>query len=110
RSPSNDPGYVFRSNETHEEFIGQTPTAHNHPGNPNIRYGQGGYHDIGAVKFQSTSCFADTNYDGFLTPADFSAWVAAYNQGDFVADQNRDGVLTPSDFSAWVANYNTGCP
>ena len=26
-----------------------------------------------------------------------------------VADTNGDGVLSPADFSAWVANYNAGC-
>ncbi len=108
-SPCIDAGYVFGSIEIDEDVYGQSRSSHDDPGMPNIGYGQGGYLDIGAVEFRGTSCFADTNFDG-LTPADFSAWVAAYNQGDFVADQNRDGVLTPSDFSAWVANYNTGCP
>ncbi|MEO1584978.1 MAG: immunoglobulin domain-containing protein [Planctomycetota bacterium] len=26
------------------------------------------------------------------------------------ADQNFDGMLTPADFTAWVLNYNAGCP
>lgn len=26
------------------------------------------------------------------------------------ADQNFDGTLTPADFTAWIFNYNTGCP
>ncbi len=109
-SPCIDAGYVFGSIETEDDIYGQRRRAHNDPGMPNVGYGQGGYLDIGAVEFQGTSCFADTNFDGNLTPADFSAWVGAYNRGDFIADQNRDGVLTPSDFSAWVSNYNTGCP
>ena len=54
-------------------------------------------------------CPADINLDGMATPADFSAWVAAFNAGDHKADQNRDEMITPADFSAWVANYNSGC-
>ena len=26
-----------------------------------------------------------------------------------IADTNGDGILSPADFSAWVANYNAGC-
>ncbi len=56
------------------------------------------------------SCVADTNGDGFLTPADFTAWVAAFNAGSAACDQNADSLCTPADFTAWVANYNAGCP
>ena len=52
---------------------------------------------------------ADMNADDVLSPADFSAWVGAYNAELPEADQNNDGSLTPADFSAWVANYNRGC-
>lgn len=55
-------------------------------------------------------CPADSNDDEMLTPADFSAWVDAYGEGDFAADQNRDGRVDPRDFSSWIANYNAGCP
>ncbi len=54
-------------------------------------------------------CLADTNGDGMLTPADFSAWVAAFNAASPSCDQNEDGVCSPADFSTWVANYNAGC-
>lgn len=54
-------------------------------------------------------CPADVNGDGLLTPADFSAWIAAFNAGSPAADQNGDGLVTPADFSAWVASYNAGC-
>ncbi|MCA9272073.1 MAG: hypothetical protein KDA31_03400 [Phycisphaerales bacterium] len=54
-------------------------------------------------------CVADVNGDGSLTPADFSAWVAAFNQMLPECDQNSDGMCTPADFSAWVANFNMGC-
>ena len=59
---------------------------------------------------QDETCLADANGDGVLSPADFSAWVAAFNAMSPVCDQNADGVCTPADFSAWVANYNAGCP
>ena len=55
-------------------------------------------------------CLADTNGDGILSPADFSAWVAAFNVQGTGCDQNSDASCTPADFSAWVANYNAGCP
>ncbi len=55
-------------------------------------------------------CLADTNGDGIVSPADFSAWVAAFNAQAPACDQNDDGVCSPADFSAWVANYNAGCP
>jgi len=54
-------------------------------------------------------CPADTNGDGSVTPADFSAWVAAFNAQAPACDQNNDGSCSPADFSAWVANYNAGC-
>ncbi len=56
-----------------------------------------------------TACLADANGDGILSPADFSAWVAAFNSMSAACDQNNDGVCSPADFSAWVANYNAGC-
>ncbi len=54
-------------------------------------------------------CPADTNGDGMLTPADFSAWIAAFNAMSPECDQNGDSLCTPADFSAWIANYNAGC-
>ncbi len=56
-----------------------------------------------------TACTADTNGDGVLSPADFSAWIAAFNAQSAACDQNDDGLCTPADFSAWIANYNAGC-
>ncbi len=55
------------------------------------------------------TCLADTNGDGVLSPADFSAWVAAFNAMAPECDQNADGSCSPADFSAWVANFNAGC-
>jgi len=61
------------------------------------------------IVYAATDCAADTNGDGMLTPADFTAWIAAFNaQGD-ACDQNADGLCTPADFTAWIANYNAGC-
>ncbi len=65
----------------------------------------------GLVVPTSGYCLADTNGDGNVSPADFTAWIAAYNAGNAaIADQNRDGSVTPADFTAWIANYNAGCP
>lgn len=58
---------------------------------------------------ETGQCLADTNGDGSVTPADFSAWVAAFNAMAPECDQNGDGSCSPADFSAWVANFNAGC-
>ncbi|MEL6497623.1 MAG: GC-type dockerin domain-anchored protein [Planctomycetota bacterium] len=52
---------------------------------------------------------ADTNNDGQVTPADFNAWVLAFNSQAPECDQNGDGFCTPADFNAWVLNFNSGC-
>ena len=52
---------------------------------------------------------ADTNGDGTLSPADFNAWIIAFNSSAPECDQNGDGSCTPADFNAWVVNYNAGC-
>ncbi|HED53637.1 MAG TPA: hypothetical protein ENJ00_05485 [Phycisphaerales bacterium] len=57
----------------------------------------------------SGACLADVNGDGVLTAEDFSAWLAAFGNGDPAADQNGDGILDPSDFTAWLANFQSGC-
>ena len=54
-------------------------------------------------------CPAAVNGDGELTPADFNAWVIAFNGQLPPCDQNGDGLCTPSDFSTWVQNFNAGC-
>jgi len=79
-------------------------------GIPNGGFGIHRTIDLGAYEFQGTTCSPDINNDGRVSPADFSAWVAAFNNGSRRADQNFDGVVAPSDFSAWISNYNTGCP
>jgi hypothetical protein len=65
--------------------------------------------DIGAYEFQGTSCLADVNNDGMVSPTDFTAWINAYNNLRPEADQNRDGIVSPTDFTAWIANFNAGC-
>lgn len=83
------------------------PRLADDPGIPN---GPGGALDMGAYEFQGASCIADVNADGVLTPSDFKAWIAAYNNGSAIADQNRDGLIASNDFVSWIQNYNTGCP
>jgi len=51
---------------------------------------------------------ADQNEDGFVTPADFSAWIANFNTQSQIADVNQDAFVTPADFSAWIAAFNQG--
>ncbi|RNC82117.1 MAG: glycosyl hydrolase family protein [Phycisphaera sp.] len=58
----------------------------------------------------SPDCLADTNGDGVLSPADFTAWIAAYNAAHPACDQNGDGSCTPADFTSWIDNFNAGCP
>lgn len=62
-----------------------------------------------SVVYSGVPCPPDTNNDGILTPADFSAWIAAFNAMSPACDQNADGACTPADFSAWLANFNAGC-
>lgn len=51
---------------------------------------------------------ADQNNDGFVTPADFSAWIANFNTNNLRADVNADSTVSPADFSAWIAAFNLG--
>ena len=54
-------------------------------------------------------CPADVNGDGVVSPADFNAWINAFNSNAPECDQNGDGLCTPADFNAWIANFNNGC-
>ncbi len=69
-------------------------------------FGSGGATQVYELE---ADCVADTNGDGVLSPADFSAWIAAFNAMGAACDQNGDGLCTPADFTAWIANYNAGC-
>ncbi len=56
------------------------------------------------------TCLGDVNLDAVLNPADFTAWINAFNSGEVeTADQNMDGVISPADFTAWIVNFNAGC-
>ncbi|MEO1534778.1 MAG: GC-type dockerin domain-anchored protein [Planctomycetota bacterium] len=62
------------------------------------------------VEFRAiVTCLADVNRDGVATPADFTAWVVAFNDQSSTCDQNGDGECNPADFTAWVLNFNSGC-
>ncbi len=61
------------------------------------------------VHFVGIRCTADVNDDGIVSPADFTAWIAAFNAQTPECDQNADTLCTPADFTAWIANYNAGC-
>lgn len=62
-----------------------------------------------SVVYPDEPCPADTNGNGLVTPADFSAWIAAFNTMAPACDQNGDGLCTSADFTAWIANFNAGC-
>ncbi|MEO1534624.1 MAG: hypothetical protein AAFS11_03570 [Planctomycetota bacterium] len=66
----------------------------------------GAYERVGDLP---PDCIADVNGDGDLNPADFNAWVLAFNTDAPECDQNGDGQCSPADFNAWVLNFNTGC-
>ncbi|MEL6498845.1 MAG: PQQ-dependent sugar dehydrogenase [Planctomycetota bacterium] len=63
----------------------------------------------GVIDSCEAPCAADVNGDGELNPADFNAWVIAFNAGAAECDQNGDGACNPADFNAWVINFNAGC-
>jgi endonuclease I len=65
--------------------------------------------EVSIIAHAVADCPADVNADGAVTPADFSAWIAAFNAQTPACDQNADGLCTPADFSAWIANFNVGC-
>ena len=54
-------------------------------------------------------CLADTDGDGVVSPADYNAWILAFNGQSPACDQNGDGLCTPADYNAWILNYNAGC-
>ncbi|MEL7485301.1 MAG: hypothetical protein AAFN41_13240 [Planctomycetota bacterium] len=62
-----------------------------------------------ALALNTEACLGDVNGDTQLNPADFTAWVIAFNDGAPECDQNLDGLCNPADFSAWVINFNNGC-
>ncbi|MEL6797445.1 MAG: GC-type dockerin domain-anchored protein [Planctomycetota bacterium] len=103
----------------------QTPTAHQQDITPWVTPGEnhlflyvrdagivvsGLIFDITITVTPGVDCVADVNRDGMLTPADFNAWVLAFNNQSPACDQNGDGQCTPADFNAWVLNFNAGCP
>ncbi len=75
----------------------------------------GGDQGVGAIIFDEANLeiaddrpCADQNGDGLITPADFTAWIANFNQNSPDADVNRDGSVTPADFTAWINAFNNG--
>ena len=79
-------------------------TTFNSPSNPALPY------TAVVTDCLTADCVADTNGDGSLSPADFNAWVIAFNSQAPECDQNGDGLCTPADFNAWIVNFNAGCP
>ena len=75
--------------------------------------GGGGFRYTRAV-VPSADCPADVNNDGVASPADFTAWLACFNDpmsAPFCdrADVNGSGATDPADFTAWLAAFSKGC-
>ena len=54
-------------------------------------------------------CPPDFDGDGFVTGADFDAFVAAFESGAGTADFDGDGFITGVDFDAFVFAFEAGC-
>jgi len=72
---------------------------------------EGGYYYLSV----SWACEADVDFDNDVTPADFTAWLACFNNPASApycdrADVNDSGTIDPADFTAWLAAFNMGCP
>lgn len=49
---------------------------------------------------------ADYNYDGAITPADLSAFLADWGDGLPLADVQIDGTVNGLDFTLYMARYD----
>ncbi|MEM9662961.1 MAG: hypothetical protein AAF937_11710 [Planctomycetota bacterium] len=106
-SPAVDSGNnALLTNNDSQDLLGQ-PRRLDDEFAPDIGLGVAPIVDLGP--YERERCRADVNDDGRLTPADFNAWVLAFNNGAIEADQNLDTFVAPADFNAWVLNFNTGC-
>jgi len=69
--------------------------------------------EIDAVADVDSDCLADINGDGASSPADFTAWLAYFNDpslpGSERADLNKDGTIGPQDYTLWLAATQKGC-
>ncbi|MEL7484204.1 MAG: right-handed parallel beta-helix repeat-containing protein [Planctomycetota bacterium] len=75
-------------------------------------YGFGPFADLaGNLRGQDDPDTADTGVARTGPVIDMGAFEFNVNSGvaECPADQNFDGQLTPADFTAWVINFNAGC-
>ncbi|MEO1535031.1 MAG: GC-type dockerin domain-anchored protein [Planctomycetota bacterium] len=94
-----DASYSMYIDDSHLYFLaGTTPFAGTIPSDLFAR-----------IALPVVDCLADVNGDGVANPADFNAWVIAFNNQTPECDQNGDGLCNPADFNAWVINFNDGC-
>ncbi|MEO0632344.1 MAG: choice-of-anchor Q domain-containing protein, partial [Planctomycetota bacterium] len=65
----------------------------------------------GTLRVQDDPDTADTGVARIGPVIDMGAFEFNVNSGvaECPADQNFDGQLTPADFTAWVINFNAGC-
>jgi|GEM_PF-6854489 len=59
---------------------------------------------------QIARCWADFNGDGMLSPADVTAFNAAFLAGSLRADCDCDGLLTVFDLACFNTQFAAGCP
>lgn len=59
---------------------------------------------------QWTPCPADLTGDGALDFFDVSAFLSAYNAGDYIADYTGDAEFSFFDVSAFLGYFGAGCP
>lgn len=64
----------------------------------------------GATVSESIACCpADIDDSGFADTDDFTAFVAAFDEGDVRADFDRSGFVDTDDFTAFVVSFEAGC-
>ena len=63
---------------------------------------------VGMLAFEGY-CRADFSADGALSPADFTAFLNAFEGTDPRADLNDDGLLNVQDFVRFLNLYAAGC-
>ncbi len=65
---------------------------------------------VGNPRLTDDDATADTGVPAFTLTIDLGAYEFPVPEiPDCPADQNFDGMLSPTDFTAWITNYNNGC-
>lgn len=65
--------------------------------------------EAGVWELVAPECPPDFDDDGFVTGADFDAYVGAFESGEASADFDGDGFVTGLDFDLFVVAFEQGC-